>query len=146
MSHLVITPRSTMALRAAFTALSRSGFPSRTASSIFVRGFANGSVEKFTGGQPIQTKRPAYDDRDTPHTEKWLEADGVPPPIELVARIPPIGIHADRVSCKSKGACMDKYGEQAGLGAPNTYYQLNSTTPENPVKCKYCGLRFYGEH
>ena len=135
-----------MALRAAFTALSRSGFPSRTASSIFVRGFANGSVEKFTGGQPIQTKRPAYDDRDTPHTEKWLEADGVPPPIELVARISPIGIHADRVSCKSKGACMDKYGEQAGLGAPNTYYQLNSTTPENPVKCKYCGLRFYGEH
>ena len=55
-------------------------------------------------------------------------------------------IHADRVSCKSKGACMDLYGERAGLGAPNTYYQLNSTTPENPVKCKYCGLRFYGVH
>ena len=45
-----------------------------------------------------------------------------------------------------EGACMDLYGERAGLGAPNTYYQLNSTTPENPVKCKYCGLRFYGVH
>jgi NADH dehydrogenase (ubiquinone) Fe-S protein 6 len=70
----------------------------------------------------------------------------VPPPMELIAQVPPIAIHADRVSCKSKGACMDLYGERAGLGAPNTYYQLNSTTPENPVKCKYCGLRFYGVH
>ena len=33
-----------------------------------------------------------------------------------------------------------------GLGAPHGYYQLNSTSPTNPVKCKYCGLRFYGVH
>jgi hypothetical protein len=41
---------------------------------------------------------------------------------------------------------MDRYGERMGLGAPNTYYQLNSTTKDAPVKCKYCGLRFYGVH
>ena len=64
----------------------------------------------------------------------------------MIADVPPIGIAADRVSCKSKGACMDLYGERMGLGAPHCYYQLNSTTPENPVKCKYCGLRFYGIH
>ena len=133
-----------MALRAAALALSRTsaaGLAPR-APAAFARGFAN-QVEKFTGGQPIQTKRPAYDERDVPHTEKWLEADATPP-IDLIAQVPPIGIKADRVSCKSEGACMDRYGERAGLGAPNTYYQLNSTTPENPVKCKYCGLRFYG--
>lgn len=221
-----------MALRAAAAAMARSasGF-APNAPGVFVRGFA-GAVERFSGGQPVQTKRPAYDERDTPHTDKWLEVRAqpprehtarppprtratpphtfphpaigarasrptplhptrpraprgkpsrahlissrrdddadpphirgadlpppvsrpfpsqadVPPPMELIAQVPPIAIHADRVSCKSKGACMDLYGERAGLGAPNTYYQLNSTTPENPVKCKYCGLRFYGVH
>jgi len=135
-----------MALRAAALALSRpsaAGLAPRAPAAL-ARGFAS-EVEKFTGGQPIQTKRPAYDERDVPHTEKWLEADATPP-IDLIAQVPPIGIKADRVSCKSEGACMDRYGERAGLGAPNTYYQLNSTTPENPVKCKYCGLRFYGVH
>ena len=66
--------------------------------------------------------------------------------MEMINEIEPIPIHADRVSCKSEGACMDRYGERMGLGAPNTYYQLNSTTKDAPVKCKYCGLRFYGVH
>ena len=92
----------------------------------------------------MQTKRPAYDERDTPHTDKWLEA-AVPSPMEMINEIEPIPIHADRVSCKSEGACMDRYGERMGR-APNTYYQLNSTTKDAPVKCKYCGLRFYGVH
>jgi len=70
----------------------------------------------------------------------------VPSPMEMINEIEPIPIHADRVSCKSEGACMDRYGERMGLGAPNTYYQLNSTTKDAPVKCKYCGLRFYGVH
>ena len=121
-----------MALRAAALALSRTsaaGLAPR-APAAFARGFAN-QGEKFTGGQPIQTKRPAYDERDVPHTEKWLEADATPP-IDLIAQVPPIGIKADRVSCKSEGACMDRYGERAGLGAPNTYYQLNSTTYLEP--------------
>lgn len=96
------------------------------------------------------THRPSPPDRSIPSPSTFfspiaLQAD-VTPPMDLVAKVPPIAIHADRVSCKSKGACMDLYGERAGLGAPNTYYQLNSTTPENPVKCKYCGLRFYGVH
>ncbi|ACO62905.1 predicted protein [Micromonas commoda] len=105
----------------------------------------SGGLERFREGQPVQSKRPAYDERDTAHTDKWLEA-AVPSPMEMINEIEPIPIHADRVSCKSKGACMDRYGERVGLGAPNTYYQLNSTTKDAPVKCKYCGLRFYGVH
>ena len=33
----------------------------------------SGGLERFREGQPVQTKRPAYDERDTPHTDKWLE-------------------------------------------------------------------------
>ena len=40
--------------------------------------------------------------------------------MEMINEIEPIPIHADRVSCKSEGACMDRYGERMGLGAPNT--------------------------
>ena len=62
-----------MALRTAAAALARSTSGlAPSAPAVFVRGFA-GAVEKFTGGQPVQTKRPAYDERDTPHTDKWLE-------------------------------------------------------------------------
>ena len=82
----------------------------------------------------------------TPRSIASQEDETKRPPSEMIAEVPPIPIHADRVSCATKGACHDLYGERMGLGAPNTYYQLNSTTPENPVKCKYCGLRFYGVH
>ena len=40
----------------------------------------------------------------------------MPSPMEMINEIEPIPIHADRVSCKSKGACMDRYGERVGLG------------------------------
>ena len=77
-----------MALRAAAAAMARSatGF-APNAPGVFVRGFA-GAVERFSGGQPVQTKRPAYDERDTPHTDKWLEVRA-PTPSERTARPPP---------------------------------------------------------
>ena len=78
----------TMALRAAAATMARSatGFASN-APGVFFRGFA-GAVERFSGGQPVQTKRPAYDERDTPHTDKWLEVRA-PTPSERTARPPP---------------------------------------------------------
>jgi hypothetical protein len=64
--------------------------------------------------------------------------------------VEPVGVPGDKVSCDSPGACKDRFGDATGgLGAPNTYYKLNDTSPESPAKCKYCGLRFYslgGEH
>ena len=42
------------------------------APAVFTRGMSGG-LERFKEGQPVQTKRPAYDERDTPHTDKWLE-------------------------------------------------------------------------
>ena len=77
-----------MALRAAAAAMARSatGF-APNAPGVFVRGFA-GAVERFSGGQPVQTKRPAYDERDTPHTDKWLEVRA-PTPSERTARARP---------------------------------------------------------
>lgn len=33
----------------------------------------SGGLERFREGQPVQSKRPAYDERDTAHTDKWLE-------------------------------------------------------------------------
>ena len=217
----VVAPHTTeMALRRAAALLARlpsTSMQPQLAPAVFTRGMSGG-LERFKEGQPVQTKRPAYDERDTPHTDKWLEvrshgspatavhriqrrivinvADivawtssrspiarvdaaepaspdkpsrmiiiatrpdqspppqpaplpkqaAVPSPMEMINEIEPIPIHADRVSCKSEGACMDRYGERMGLGAPNTYYQLNSTTKDAPVKCKYCGLRFYGVH
>lgn len=65
-----------MALRVAAGLMARS--VSASAPAVFVRGFAS-NVDKFTGGQPIQSKRPAYDDNDPPHTEKWLQVRALAP-------------------------------------------------------------------
>lgn len=95
---------------------------------------------------PVQSKRPGKLPTDVAHTAKWLDSGDKPSPMEYIARVEPHAVEGDKVSCDSPGACKDRFGEAAGLGAPNTYYKLGDTTAENPVKCKYCGLRFYAAH
>ena len=76
-----------MALRRAAALLARlpstSISTAQLAPAVFTRGMSGG-LERFKEGQPVQTKRPAYDERDTPHTDKWLE---VRPPPTAVHRI-----------------------------------------------------------
>jgi hypothetical protein len=73
-----------MALRRAAALLARlpsTSMQPQLAPAVFTRGMSGG-LERFKEGQPVQTKRPAYDERDTPHTDKWLEVrphDGSPP-------------------------------------------------------------------
>ena len=93
--------------------------------------------------QPVQSKRPGKLPSDVAHTAKWLDSNDKPSPMEYSASVEPTAVAGDKVSCDSPGACKDRFGDDAGLGAPNTYYKLGDTTLENPVKCKYCGLRFY---
>ena len=94
--------------------------------------------------QPVQTKRPGKLPSDAAHTAKWLDSSAKPSPMEYSASAEPVGVPGDKVSCDSPGACKDRFGDATGgLGAPNTYYKLNDTSPESPAKCKYCGLRFY---
>ena len=92
---------------------------------------------------PVQSKRPGKLPSDVAHTAKWLDSHDKPSPMEYSASVEPTAVVGDKVSCDSPGACKDRFGDDAGLGAPNTYYKLGDTTPENPAKCKYCGLRFY---
>ena len=61
-----------MALRVAAAAMARSVTSLTSQPAVFVRGYAT-AVDKFSGGPPVQSKRPAYDERDIPHTDKWLE-------------------------------------------------------------------------
>ena len=65
-----------MALRRAAALLARlpstSISTAQLAPAVFTR-CMSGGLERFKEGQPVQTKRPAYDERDTPHTDKWLE-------------------------------------------------------------------------
>ena len=64
-----------MALRRAAALLARlpsTSMQPQLAPAVFTRGMSGG-LERFKEGQPVQTKRPAYDERDTPHTDKWLE-------------------------------------------------------------------------
>ena len=92
----------------------------------------------------MQTKRPGKLPSDAAHTAKWLDSSAKPSPMEYSASAEPVGVPGDKVSCDSPGACKDRFGAATGgLGAPNTYYKLNDTSPESPAKCKYCGLRFY---
>ena len=93
--------------------------------------------------QPVQSKRPSYLPEDTPHTKKWLDSDASKAPIDWINEVPPIGVNASKVNCHSPGACKERFGEGAALGAPATFYTLADTSVENPAKCKYCGLRFY---
>ena len=75
-----------MALRRAAALLARlpsTSMQPQLAPAVFTRGMSGG-LERFKEGQPVQTKRPAYDERDTPHTDKWLE---VRPPPTAVHRI-----------------------------------------------------------
>jgi len=93
--------------------------------------------------QPVQSKRPSYLPEDSPHTKKWLDSDASKAPIDWINEVPPIGVNASKVNCHSPGACKERFGEGAALGAPATFYTLADTSVENPAKCKYCGLRFY---
>ena len=83
----VVAPHTTeMALRRAAALLARlpsTSMQPQLAPAVFTRGMSGG-LERFKEGQPVQTKRPAYDERDTPHTDKWLE---VRPPPTAVHRI-----------------------------------------------------------
>ena len=65
-----------MALRVAAAAMARSVASLTSQPAVFVRGYAT-AVDKFSGGPPVQSKRPAYDARDIPHTDKWLEVSTV---------------------------------------------------------------------
>ena len=65
-----------MALRRAAAIIAR--LPSTAAHTRFAPAAVHsrdmsGGLERFREGQPVQTKRPAYDERDTAHTDKWLE-------------------------------------------------------------------------
>ncbi len=93
--------------------------------------------------QPVQSKRPAHAPSDTPHTKKWLDSDASKAPIDWISEVQPIGVNGSKVNCHSPGACKERFGEGAALGAPATFYTLADTSVENPAKCKYCGLRFY---
>jgi len=104
----------------------------------------NSSVDaRWKPHQPVQSKRPAYAPSDTPHTKKWLDSDASKAPIDWISEVQPIGVNGSKVNCHSPGACKERFGEGAALGAPATFYTLADTSVENPAKCKYCGLRFY---
>ena len=87
----VVAPHTTeMALRRAAALLARlpsTSMQPQLAPAVFTRGMSGG-LERFKEGQPVQTKRPAYDERDTPHTDKWLEVrPHTDPPPTAVHRI-----------------------------------------------------------
>ena len=104
----------------------------------------NSSVDaRWKPHQPVQSKRPAYAPSDTPHTKKWLDSDASKAPIDWISEVQPIGVNGSKVNCHSPGACKERFGEGAALGAPATFYTLADTSVENPAKCKYCGLRLY---
>jgi NADH dehydrogenase (ubiquinone) Fe-S protein 6 len=107
------------------------------------RAFAAVPTVSSTPSQPVQSKRPGKLPTDVAHTAKWLDSTAKPSPMEYSARVEPIGVRGDKVNCDSPGACKDRFGDSGGLGAPNTYYKLNDTSPTSPAKCKYCGLRFF---
>ena len=107
------------------------------------RAFGAVPTVSSTPSQPVQSKRPGKLPTDVSHTAKWLDSTEKPSPMEYSARTEPIGVRGDKVNCDSPGACKERFGVSDGLGAPNTYYKLNDTSPESPAKCKYCGLRFF---
>jgi NADH dehydrogenase (ubiquinone) Fe-S protein 6 len=117
------------------TKRSRRAEGKREMSSLSNGGQGQGVDANWKPHQPVQSKRPAYLPEDTPHTKKWLDSDA--------SKVPPIGVNASKVNCHSPGACKERFGEGAALGAPATFYTLADTSVENPAKCKYCGLRFY---
>ena len=86
----VVAPHTTeMALRRAAALLARlpsTSMQPQLAPAVFTRGMSGG-LERFKEGQPVQTKRPAYDERDTPHTDKWLEVRSHGSPATAVHRI-----------------------------------------------------------
>jgi len=122
-------------------------FRGRSASSAFAStssSSSGGNVStEWKHHQPVQSKRPSYAPSDTPHTKKWLESETSKAPMDWIAEVAPIGVNGGKVNCHSPGACKERFGEGAALGAPATYYTLADTSAENPAKCKYCGLRFY---
>lgn len=115
----------------------------REMSSLSNGGQGQGVDANWKPHQPVQSKRPSYLPEDTPHTKKWLDSDASKAPIDWINEVPPIGVNASKVNCHSPGACKERFGEGAALGAPATFYTLADTSVENPAKCKYCGLRFY---
>ena len=58
--------------------------------------------------------------------------------MEYSARTESSRMARDKVNCDSP-ACKERFGVSDGLGAPNTYYKLNDTSPESGEVC-YCGL------
>ena len=125
------------------TESSRRAEGKREMSSLSNGGQGQGVDANWKPHQPVQSKRPAYLPEDTPHTKKWLDSDASKAPIDWINEVPPIGVNASKVNCHSPGACKERFGEGAALGAPATFYTLADTSVENPAKCKYCGLRFY---
>jgi hypothetical protein len=125
------------------TKRSRRAEGKREMSSLSNGGQGQGVDANWKPHQPVQSKRPAYLPEDTPHTKKWLDSDASKAPIDWINEVPPIGVNASKVNCHSPGACKERFGEGAALGAPATFYTLADTSVENPAKCKYCGLRFY---
>ena len=198
-----------MALRTAAAALARSTSGlAPSAPAVFVRGFA--AAARFlspNAASPCRPRRPAYDERDTPHTDKWLEvsetrdeigarharassaapawrgrivrqASPLPLPramlgwrsppsavrsiprrlprsrpsalqadvadaMDLVAKVPPIAIHAARVELQVEGRCMDDLRRHGRLGRRPQHALPAQQRPETR-SASTAGLRFYG--
>jgi len=66
---------------------------------------------------------------------KWSDSPGATrdtdtEPIDMIAKVPPIEVHARNVWCEGGGGA---------LGHPKIYINLDRN---KPVSCGYCGLRF----
>ncbi|BFI29991.1 NADH dehydrogenase (ubiquinone) Fe-S protein 6 [Marchantia polymorpha subsp. ruderalis] len=72
---------------------------------------------------------------DSEHTAKWMTNFEKKSPMELIAEIPPVEVHARVVACEG--------GRDPALGHPIEYISLDL---EAPAICKYCGLRYVQAH
>ncbi|XP_042057677.1 NADH dehydrogenase [ubiquinone] iron-sulfur protein 6, mitochondrial-like [Salvia splendens] len=71
----------------------------------------------------------------TSHTQKWMQDTSKKSPMELINEVPPIKVE-DRIAvCEGDS--------NPALGHPVEFICLDK---DEPVVCKYCGLRYVQDH
>lgn len=73
------------------------------------------------------------------HTDKWLDArNREASPQALMREEPPIAVVQRVIKCVG--------GKDPALGHPAEFINVDDTTPQNAVACKYCASRYYLDH
>lgn len=70
------------------------------------------------------------------HTDKWLDSrNRKSSPQVLMSEEPPIAVTQRVIKCVG--------GKDPALGHPAEFINVDDTSPQNAVACKYCASRYY---